>query len=90
MTDFVDQQIIGPRRATITRERFARERLAAAKHKRRIAKPSKAHATNKERSQQQRARARELAHTDTQRRRDRAAFLQASREYWAGARECHP
>lgn len=90
MTDFIEAQMIGPRRRTIWQDRFARERLASAQMRRRIRKPSKAHSTNRERSQADREKARAVALKIARRAEQYQAYRQAVREYWAGERDSHP
>lgn len=80
--------LIGPRRKMVLAERDSRDRLARS-HMRR-AKGPKNHATNKERSQVARAKAKRIAKATAEREARITAFRKAVREYWAGERENYP
>ena len=67
-----------------------RERLAEAKQKRRIRKPSKSHSTNKERSHANRAKAKIAKHKKAKNKKAFAEIRQRARAYWQGETNEHP
>lgn len=80
--------LIGPRFKRLKAERGDRERLAATKHAKR--KRPKNHATNKERSHLERARAAEVARAAADKRSKWLVLREQLRAYWRGEREDYP